>query len=121
MEKYKKTLVNFINILQNIKAIRKNREDCINEIFWEYNNCNIDQLEDTESKIKKYLPNKIVYPKSFLASNIGFSKTKMDPRCSDILNKFGLEKKSTSGSLRNALHYDILKHLIMKYLERSRK
>jgi hypothetical protein len=120
-EKNRKTLADFVNILANIKEIRKARKECLNSIFWEFNNCNIDQFEDIESKIKKYISEKITYPRSFLASNIGFNRSTMEPRFSDILNKFKLDKRSTSGSIRNALHFDVLKHLILKHFDGSRK
>lgn len=114
-------LRDFINILGNIKQTVKNRKKALDRMFWEYNNCNVDLFEDRESKIQKYIPQKPVYPRAFLASNLGFNRSTMDSKYMEILNKFKLEKKSSSGSIRNALHYEILKHLIIKYFERSKK
>lgn len=117
-EKYTKTLRDFVKILQNIREIRSNRDDCVERLFWEFKNCNVDLFEDFDSKIKKYLPEKISYPKAFLASNISFNRSSMDPKYSDVLNKFRLDRRSNSGSLRNALHFDIFKNLIIKYFEK---
>lgn len=110
----------FIDVLRRIKDIKCMRKDALERMFWEYNNCNVNLFEDRESKIQKYLPEKIVYPKAFLASNLGFNRSTMDPKYMEILNRFKLGKKSSSGSIRNAVHFEILKHLIIKYYEKTK-
>lgn len=116
-EEQVETLSDFIDILKNIKKIRRRREESLDRMFWEYNNYNIDRFEDRESKIQKHLPDNLVHPKAFLASNLGFNRSSMDPKYSEILNRFKLDKRSSSGSMRNALHYETLKRLIIKYFE----
>ncbi|KAM0680446.1 hypothetical protein GINT2_001506 [Glugoides intestinalis] len=116
-EEQVETLSNFIDILKNIKKIRKRREESLDTMFWEYNNYNIDRFEDRESKIQKHLPDNLVHTKAFLASNLGFNRSSMDPKYIEILNRFKLDKRSSSGSMRNALHYETLKRLIIKYFE----
>lgn len=111
------TLKTFIEILKNIGEIRKRRTDSLDRMFWEYNNYNIDLFEDKESKIQKYLNDAPIYPKAFLASNLGFNRSTMDPRFNDVLSKFKLEKRSTSGSIRNALHFETLKKLLIRYFD----
>lgn len=112
------TLLDFIEILRNIRNIRERRRISLERMFWEYNNYNVDLFEDRDSKIKKYAA-EASYPKAFLASNLGFNRSSMDPKYTDILNKFKLEKKSMSGSIRNAIHFETLKRLIIKYFEKS--
>lgn len=112
-----RTLQEFIKILQNIKRIRKRRSDSLSRMFWEYENYNIDLFEDRESKIQKYLTDSTTHPKALLASNLGFNRSSMESKYSEILNKFKLDRRATSGSIRNALHYETLKRLIIKYFE----
>lgn len=112
------TLLDFIEILRNIRRIRERRRVSLDRMFWEYNNYNVDLFEDRESKIKKYTT-EASYPKAFLASNLGFNRASMDPKYTDVLNKFKLEKKSMSGSIRNAIHFETLKRLIIKYFEKG--
>ena len=114
------TLKSFVNILRDIGNIRKRREQSLERMFWEYNNFNIDLFEDKESKIQKYISETSTYPKAFLASNLGFNRSTMDPKFNDILNKFKLDRKSNSGSMRNALHYEILKKLLLRYFEHKK-
>ena len=111
------TIKEFIEILRNIKQIRNRRDDSLNKMFWEYNNYNIDLFEDKESKMQKYIADTPPRPKAFLASNLGFNRSSMETKYTDILNKFKLDRRSTSGSMRNALHYETLKKLIIKYFE----
>jgi hypothetical protein len=113
----KETLKSFVELLRNIGSIRKRREESLERMFWEFNNYNIDLFEDKESKILKYIPEPTQYPKAFLASNLGFNRATMDQRFHEILNKFKLEKRSTSGSIRNALYFEVLKKLLIKYFE----
>lgn len=114
----KQTVREFIDILRSIRDVRDMRRQSLERMFWEYNNCNVDLFEDRESKIQKYLPEKLVYPKAFLASNLGFNRSTMDSKYMEILSRFKLGKKSTSGSIRNAVHFETLKHLIMKYFDK---
>lgn len=111
------TIKEFIEILKNIKQMRKRREDSLSRMFWEYGNYNIDLFEDKESKMQKYLADTPTRPKAFLATNLGFNRSSMETKYTDILNKFKLDRRSTSGSMRNALHYETLKKLIIKYFE----
>lgn len=119
-ENEKQILREFIDILRNIRHVRDMRKQSLERMFWEYNNCNVDLFEDRESKIQKYLPEKMVYPKAFLVSNLGFNRSTMDSKYMEILNRFKLGKKSTSGSIRNALHFETLKYLIIKYFEKPK-
>ncbi len=112
-----KTLEEFIKMIKNIKEITKRRKESLDRLFWEYNNCNINLFEDKESKIQKYIPEIASRPKAFLASNLGFNRSSMDSKYSDILNRFKIDRRSSSGSMRNALHYETLKKLIIKYFE----
>ena len=114
------TLEKFVDILRNIGKQRKRREESINRMFWEYQNFNVDMFEDRESKIQKYMQEAPSYPKAFLASNIGFNRSTMDPRFNEILNKFKLDRKSNSGSIRNALHFEVLKKLLLRYFENKK-
>lgn len=110
-------LKSFIEILQDVKKMRKRRKATLDRVFWEYNNYNVDLFEDRESKIQKYLTEQITHPRAFLASNLGFNRSSMESKYNEILNKFKLDKRSMSGSIRNAFHYEILKRLIIKYFE----
>lgn len=114
------TLRDFIKILQDIGKIRKRRAESLRRMFWEYENYNIDLFEDRESKIQKYLPEYISRPKAFLASNLGFNRSSMENKFTEILAKFKLDKRSMSGSMRNAIHYETLKRLIIKYFDVKR-
>lgn len=111
------TLGDFIRILKDIRSMKKRRNESLDRMFWEYNNYNVDLFEDRESKMQKYLTDAVVRPKAFLASNLGFNRSSMDSKYSEILNKFKLDRRSTSGSIRNAFHYETLKRLIIKYFE----
>jgi len=111
------TLKEFVTILQNIKRIRARRSESLSRMFWEYENYNVDLFEDRESKIQKYLADTVSHPKALLASNLGFNRSSMENKYSEVLNKFKLDRRSMSGSIRNALHYETLKRLIIKYFE----
>lgn len=117
-ENEKKVVREFISVLRRIRGIRHMRKHALERMFWEYNNCNVNLFEDRESKIQKYLPEKIAYPRAFLASNLGFNRSTMDPKYMEVLGMFKLGKKSSSGSIRNALHFETLKHLIIKYYDK---
>lgn len=114
------TLKEFVEILKNVGNRRKRRAESLERMFWEYGNYNIDLFEDKESKIQKYIQEASTYPKAFLASNLGFNRSTMDPKFNEILGKFKLDKRSTSGSIRNALHYEVLKKLLLRYFENKK-
>ncbi|ORD99942.1 hypothetical protein A0H76_2634 [Hepatospora eriocheir] len=108
----KKLLKEYLNILKNIKRIKKNRSDLLNKVHWEFENHNLDLFENRESKISKYLIKKREYTGSFLGSSLGFTKMNYESKHNTILSQFNLEKKPTVCSARNSLAYETLKRLI---------
>lgn len=120
-EQIQKTLETFIEILRNVDKFQKGRADSLNRMFWEYNNLNINEFEDTETKYQKIIPDKRSYANAFMASSLGFNKSTMQVKYNEILHRFKLDRRPQVASLRNALHYEKLKVLIIKYYELLKK
>jgi len=118
--KIQETVNEFVDLVRNIDGLRR-RNSFINRMFWEYNNININELEDTEMKYKRIVSEKKSYPSAFLASSLGFNKGNLNSRYLQILNAFGLDKKPRAPSLRNALAFEKLKLLIIKYFDKYKQ
>lgn len=120
-EEIKYLTENYEKSIENLSLWKKKRICVLNRIFWEFNNINIDEFEDLDSKFIKLIPEKRVYPNAFLASSLGFSKSSLDSRHTSILHKFNLENKPRVPSLKNALHFERLKLLMNKYFDKNKK
>lgn len=82
---------------------------------------NIDRFEDSETKFMKYVPERRTYPNAFLTSSLGFTKSSMQIKYNNILSKFGLDIRPRSNTLENALLFERLKLLIVKYYDMQKK
>lgn len=120
-ERVQNTLDAFIGILGSAEQDKERRAASLDRMFWEYNNLNINEFEDTETKFAKIVAEKRTYPPAFVASSLGFNKSTMQVKYNDVLMRFGLERRPVVASLRNALHYEKLKIMIIKYYECLRK
>lgn len=120
-ERVQNTLDAFIGILGSVEQDKERRAASLDRMFWEYNNLNINEFEDTETKFAKIVAEKRTYPPAFVASSLGFNKSTMQVKYNDVLMRFGLERRPVVASLRNALHYEKLKIMIIKYYECLRK
>lgn len=120
-EETKHLIENYEKSIESLNLWKKKRASVLNRIFWELNNINIDEFEDLDSKFIKLIPEKRVYPNTFLASSLGFSKSSLDSRHTSILHKFNLENKPKVASLKNSLHFERLKLLMNKYLDKNKK
>ncbi|ORD93405.1 hypothetical protein ECANGB1_2318 [Enterospora canceri] len=107
--------------LRRVSEYRKNRKKLLNMIFWEYENYNMDKFEDRDAKIYKIISEKKNYPNSFLGSSLGFTKSTMDSRYQEVLNKFRLDKRPQVASPRNCLEFEKLKFLLVKLFEFKKK
>ncbi|KAI5170293.1 hypothetical protein PAEPH01_1312 [Pancytospora epiphaga] len=119
--KVQKTLDDFLKILINIKSYKEGRRRSLNRMFWEYNNLNVNEFEDNETRYRRIVHEKRPYPGAFFASSLGFTKSTMQVKYGDLLRRYKLDRRPAVASLKNSLHYEKLKHLIIKYFELLKK
>lgn len=120
-DKTQGALEDFVEMLRNVGDDRRRRAAAMDQMFWEYNNLNIGEFEDTDTRYARAVPERRAYPNAFLASSLGFNKSSMQSRYNEVLHKFGLERKPRVATLKNALHYERMKVLIIKYYDLLKK
>ncbi len=121
MENKKNILINFVKLLYDIEDLQNRRDKILDNMFWEYNNLNIHEFEDTITKFRRYFPERRSYPSAFLASSLGFNKSNYFSKYNEILQKFNLHRKPRVPTLKNALHFERLKILLIKYFDLLKK
>ncbi|KAI4291657.1 hypothetical protein PAPHI01_0931 [Pancytospora philotis] len=120
-ERTSKTVEEYIEILANVESLRKERNGSLSRMFWELRGLNVDEFEDGETKYQKIVPEKRTYSSTFMASSLGFNKSTIQAKYTEFLQRFHLERRPRVATLRNALHFEKLKFLIIKYFELIRR
>lgn len=121
MNKKKEILSDFIELVDNIKQYKEDRKKALDIMFWEYNNINIHDFEDSITKFRRHFPDRRAYPSAFLASSLGFNKSNFSNKHNEFLQKFKLYKKPRVATLKNGLHFEKLKIILIKYMELMKK
>ncbi|AFM97649.1 hypothetical protein EHEL_010240 [Encephalitozoon hellem ATCC 50504] len=115
------TTCKYLEILNNIESIRRDRDDVLSAHFNEVNIYNINELEDRNAVIRRLINKELTYPNAFLASSLGFNKTTWNRDYERTLREVGMYKRPRYSTLRNMLLFEKLKWLVVRYHEAKQK
>ncbi|TBU19553.1 hypothetical protein CWI42_010240 [Ordospora colligata] len=107
----------YVEMLNNMDTIWKDRHKVMNKHFGELYIYNIDDLEDKSATIKRLINREVSYPNAFLASSLGFNKNTWNREYERILREIGMDKRPVHTTLRTMLLFEKLKWLVVSYHE----
>ncbi|AFN82362.1 hypothetical protein EROM_010170 [Encephalitozoon romaleae SJ-2008] len=111
----------YLEILNSIESIRRDRDDVLSTHFNELSTYNINELEDRNAVIRRLINKEFTYPSAFLASSLGFNKTTWNRDYERTLREIGMYKRPKYSTLRNMLLFEKLKWLVIRYHEAKQK
>ncbi|KAF7684502.1 hypothetical protein TCON_0311 [Astathelohania contejeani] len=117
----KKLGARFTHLLSSIDEISNKRKEIISTHIGELYLLNMKDVQDIDGRIHELIGKNINHPTVYLASTLGFNKLTWNKNVEAILEPFGLGQKLKYPSYENAIKFEKLKLLILKYLELEKK
>lgn len=121
-EPYDEKMVEWlVDIIKTHENLKKARDAVINRHFGELSvSANLEEQEKL-LLIHEYINKEFVYPPVFLGSTLGFNKNNWNKHIEKVLEPYGIKQKPVYGVKDTCYLFERMKHLVLKYMERTRK